>query len=90
MQRFTSGSNAVGINIHPGSLGETHTGSDCSSTCCGTQRATLCIADGKNFQSILGGLNGDGYRVKDGPCMCNGNNMCGDCTSNNIIEIYME
>merc|ERR1712019_307056 len=53
------------------------------------QRTAFCVGDGKStYQSILGGLNGDGYSVKHGPCMCDLKSMCGSCKSMNAIEIY--
>ena len=46
-----------------------------------SQRSTFCVSDGTNFQSIIGGINGDSYGNGHGPCMCNSNNICGECTS---------
>jgi len=54
------------------------------------QRTTFCVAKGGQYQSILGGINGDNYGNGRGPCMCNPNSMCGHCGSSSIVEIYMK
>ena len=87
-QLYTNGKDAwVATNIVNGHKARFAQGEKCSWGS-GGQRTTLCIGNGQTFQSVLGGINGDGYGNGNGPCMCNTAELCGTCKSKNIIEIY--